>query len=188
MQQAVQDAYETLENAPMPSLQRPSGIWQQGVEESGVGPVSSDPSMLPISVLFDPSPGDSVLVEIDDMEGHKQRYEMRDGRIRALYGHSLPGRLAKTPAEPPDILYHGTSALALDAIRAEGLKPMGRQYMHLSTDEATAVQVARRKRGTPVILRVRAGEAHRQGHAFYIGNERVWLADGVPPEFLLFPA
>jgi putative RNA 2'-phosphotransferase len=121
-------------------------------------------------------------------QSDKQRYEMRDGRIRALYGHSLPGRLAKTPAEPPDILYHGTSALALDAIRAEGLKPMGRQYVHLSTDEATAVQVARRKRGTPVILRVRAGEAHRQGHAFYIGNERVWLADGVPPEFLLFPA
>ena len=121
-------------------------------------------------------------------QSDKQRYEMRDGRIRALYGHSLPGRLAKTPAEPPDILYHGTSALALDAIRAEGLKPMGRQYVHLSTDEATAVKVARRKRGTPVILRVRAGEAHRQGHAFYIGNERVWLADGVPPEFLLFPA
>ena len=83
MQQAVQDAYETLENAPMPSLQRPSGIWQQGVEESGVGPVSSDPSMLPISVLFDPSPGDSVLVEIDDMEGHKQRYEMRESKARS---------------------------------------------------------------------------------------------------------
>jgi putative RNA 2'-phosphotransferase len=113
--------------------------------------------------------------------------EMVDGRIRALYGHSLPDRLAKTPAEPPEILYHGTSALALDAIRAEGLKPMSRQYVHLSTDEATAIQVARRKRGESAILRVKAGEAYRQGQAFYIGNERVWLADGVPPTYLLFP-
>jgi putative RNA 2'-phosphotransferase len=120
-------------------------------------------------------------------QSDKQRYEMRDGRIRALYGHSLPDRLAKTPAEPPEILYHGTSALALDAIRAEGLKPMSRQYVHLSTDEATAIQVARRKRGESAILRVKAGEAYRQGQAFYIGNERVWLADGVPPTYLLFP-
>jgi putative RNA 2'-phosphotransferase len=58
-------------------------------------------------------------------QSDKQRYEMRDGHIRALYGHSLPGRLAKTPAEPPETLFHGTSALALDAIQAEGLKPMG---------------------------------------------------------------
>jgi len=38
----------------------------------------------------------------------KRRYEMRDGRIRALYGHSLPGKLRKEQARPPDILYHGT--------------------------------------------------------------------------------
>ena len=117
----------------------------------------------------------------------KQRYELRGGRIRALYGHSLPGRLARTPAPPPDMLYHGTSERALDAIRVEGLKPMGRQYVHLSTDEETALQVARRKRGRPVILRIRAAEAHRAGVAFYRGNDKVWLADSVPPAFIIVP-
>jgi putative RNA 2'-phosphotransferase len=121
-------------------------------------------------------------------QSDKARYQMQGGRIRALYGHSLPGKLAKTLAEPPVLLYHGTSTLALAAIRAEGLKPMSRQYVHLSTDEATARQVARRKRGTPTILRIKAAEAHCQGVSFYVGNDRVWLADHVPPAYLLFPA
>src|SRR5919205_3614317 len=46
----------------------------------------------------------------------KRRYEIRDGRIRALYGHSLPGRLEREAAIPPPILYHGTSEHALARI------------------------------------------------------------------------
>ncbi|HUY52748.1 MAG TPA: hypothetical protein VMV92_44785, partial [Streptosporangiaceae bacterium] len=29
----------------------------------------------------------------------KQRHEIDGSRIRALYGHSVPGRIVKTPAE-----------------------------------------------------------------------------------------
>jgi putative RNA 2'-phosphotransferase len=46
----------------------------------------------------------------------KRRHEMADGRIRALYGHSVPGKLARTPSPPPERLYHGTSPKTLDAI------------------------------------------------------------------------
>ena len=64
----------------------------------------------------------------------KQRHEVRDGQIRALYGHSLPGRIAKVEAMPPAVLFHGTSPKALESIRTQGLAPKGRQYVHLSTD------------------------------------------------------
>lgn len=121
-------------------------------------------------------------------QSEKKRYEIRDGKIRAYYGHSLPGKLAKTPAKPPDILYHGTTAEALDAIRQSGLKPMRRQYVHLSMDEKTANLVARRKRGQMVILEIRAGEAHREGVKFYLGNDMVWLADAIPPAHIVIPA
>ncbi|MBA2287137.1 MAG: RNA 2'-phosphotransferase [Ktedonobacteraceae bacterium] len=114
----------------------------------------------------------------------KQRYEMRDGKIRALYGHSLPGKLAKIEATPPEILYHGTTPAVLDAIHAHGLKPMRRQYVHLSLDIATAQQVARRRTDRAVILRIRAAEAHAQGLKFYRGNDMVWLADHVPSEYI----
>lgn len=117
----------------------------------------------------------------------KQRYEMREGRIRALYGHSLPGKLSRTEGVPPDVLYHGTSPSFLPAIRSSGLLPMARQYVHLSADVDTALAVGRRKSGTPVILRVRATPAREQGVQFYIGNARVWLADHIRPEFIAFP-
>ncbi len=122
------------------------------------------------------------------VESDKRRFELREGQIRALYGHSTPRRLLKTPAPPPPTLFHGTSRGALEAIRREGLRPMARQYVHLSVDEPTALQVARRKRGEPVILVVAAAEAHRQGVLFYQGNELVWLADNIPLAFIGTPA
>lgn len=114
----------------------------------------------------------------------RRRYEIRGDRIRALYGHSLPEELSREPARPPERLYHGTSPAAASAIRREGLRPMGRQHVHLSVDRPTAREVGRRKADEPVILEVRAREAHREGVTFYRGNERVWLADPLPPEFL----
>jgi putative RNA 2'-phosphotransferase len=117
-------------------------------------------------------------------EASKQRYEMQDGRIRALYGHSTPQKLLKEPAEPPAVLFHGTAPKIVALIRKDGLKPMGRQYVHLSADTATAVQVGRRKASAPEILRIRAGAAHDAGVRFYRGNDLVWLADAVAPQFI----
>ena len=116
----------------------------------------------------------------------KRRHEVKDGRIRALYGHSIAGQLKRTPATPPDVLFHGTAPDVVSLIKSSGLLPMGRQYVHLSVDEATAVEVGRRKAKKPTILRVLATEAHAKGTHFYEGNEKVWLADLVPPEFIAF--
>jgi putative RNA 2'-phosphotransferase len=114
----------------------------------------------------------------------KQRFELKAGRIRALYGHSLPNKLLKQLGKPPDLLYHGTSPKAAQSITREGLKPMGRQYVHLSADKMTALQVGRRKAKTPVILKIQAAEAFASGVRFYAGNEKVWLADYIPPQFI----
>lgn len=117
-------------------------------------------------------------------ESEKQRFELHDGKIRAFYGHSTAGKVEKQPGVPPDTLYHGTTAQAATTIRREGLRSMKRQYVHLSTDERTARVVALRRTGQPVILRVNARKAYEQGIKFYPGNEDVWLADSIPPEFI----
>lgn len=114
----------------------------------------------------------------------KQRFEMRAGRIRALYGHSLPGKLRRIGATPPDVLYHGTAPETVPLIREHGLRPMSRQYVHLSVDIATAMEVGRRKSPRPVILHIAAGRAARDGIAFYAGNDKVWLADAVPAKYV----
>jgi putative RNA 2'-phosphotransferase len=118
-------------------------------------------------------------------QADKQRYELRDGRFRALYGHSTPHKLNKDPAAPPAILFHGTAPKTVPLIRRDGLRPMGRQYVHLSADVPTATQVGRRKASDPVILRVRTSEAHAAGVRFYRGNDLVWLADAVAPGFIV---
>lgn len=119
-------------------------------------------------------------------ESSKRRHEISGGRIRAIYGHSIPGKLVRTPAVPPAVLYHGTAPDTVPCIRGSGLLPMGRQYVHLSVDEAIASEVGRRKASKPVILQVQATEAYANGVRFYAGNEKVWLADDVPVQFLRF--
>jgi len=114
----------------------------------------------------------------------KRRFDLAGDRIRALYGHSVPGKLERTASTPPERLYHGTSPTALDAIRHAGLQPMRRQYVHLSHNPADAIEVGRRKHREPVILRVNAADAAKSGVAFYAGNDKVWLADRVPWQFI----
>ncbi|KMN29945.1 RNA 2'-phosphotransferase [Chromobacterium sp. LK1] len=118
----------------------------------------------------------------------KKRHEIDGDRIRAFYGHSLPGKLSKQQSAPPAWLYHGTSPEVAELIQREGLRPMGRQYVHLSVDTATAMQVGGRKAAAPVLLKVDATAAYAAGAAFYHGNEMVWLADEVPAEFIMLQA
>jgi putative RNA 2'-phosphotransferase len=114
----------------------------------------------------------------------KARFEIDGDRIRAYYGHSLPGRIVKRLAVPPEHLYHGTVRRFIPAIRESGLKPMSRQYVHLSRDLDMANTVARRRGSDIVILTIAAGAASEAGVRFYEESNGVWLADEVPPEWI----
>ena len=119
---------------------------------------------------------------------NKQRLEIADGKIRAIYGHSVAEKIVREPVAPPTTLFHGTSREAAAQILSQGLKPMGRQSVHLSADAQTARGVGRRKDQQPVMLSVRAHDAHLAGVLFYRGRENIWLADTIPPEFVEAPA
>ena len=114
----------------------------------------------------------------------KRRHEIVGNRIRALYGHSIAATIERVPSAPPSILYHGTTHKALSSIMEGGLKPMGRQLVHLSTDIEMATSVGIRRDRNPVILRIDAAMAHAEGIVFYRGNDRVWLAESVPAQYL----
>ncbi len=115
----------------------------------------------------------------------KQRFAVEGTRIRASQGHTVAVDLDLPEAEPPAYLYHGTVAAVLDAIRAEGLRPMARHHVHLSPDRETATRVGAR-RGRPVVLSVDAGAMRAAGHVFRISANGVWLVEAVPPDFLRF--
>ena len=128
---------------------------------------------------------DELLRQIVE-RGDKRRFALSaDGRrIRANYGHSIPIDLGLEPVEPPDLLYHGTATRFLDSIRTEGLQAGGRNFVHLSPDERTAVQVGARH-GKPVVLVVDARRMHQDGHAFYLSEGGIWLTQRVPAEYIL---
>lgn len=122
-----------------------------------------------------------VIVRCND----KARFALsEDGaRIRAHQGHSVGVDLQLRPKTPPPVLYHGTVAEHLEAIRRAGLLPMKRHHVHLSQDPATAADVGRRH-GKPVILAVDAYRMHREGHRFFLSGNGVWLVEKVPPQYL----
>nr|WP_281376528.1 RNA 2'-phosphotransferase [Actinomycetospora corticicola] len=124
--------------------------------------------------------------DVEDVvhHGSKPRYELDGGRIRARYGHSVAGRVELPVADPPAVLFHGTGPTTAGAVREEGLRPMGRQYVHLSGDEATARQVGARHGGVPVVFVVDAAAAAEAGVVFRRGNDDTWLVAGIGPEFL----
>ncbi|PEE40772.1 RNA 2'-phosphotransferase [Bacillus pseudomycoides] len=128
-------------------------------------------------------------VEIDDLKmmiekSEKKRHEIKEDKIRALYGHSISTKIVKKEAAPPKFLYHGTSPYFLNSIELNGLSPMSRQYVHLSEDVETAELVGKRKDKYPVILVVNTEKAREKGIKFYLGNEKVWLADSISSEFI----
>jgi putative RNA 2'-phosphotransferase len=113
----------------------------------------------------------------------KQRFEVRNDRIRAAQGHSIQVDLHLPPVAPPPLLYHGTVERFLARICDEGLQPRGRTYVHLSADPQTAAAVGAR-RGRPTVLIVDAAGMHRHGFNFYQAANGVWLTNHVPPRWL----
>ncbi|WP_079187097.1 RNA 2'-phosphotransferase [Streptomyces sp. TSRI0107] len=109
------------------------------------------------------------------------RFQVRDGLIRARYGHSRPAAVEYEVRKPDGPLYHCTPTAALGSIfeRGEGLRPMTRQWVHLTTDPATALSAGRRH-GPSVLLCVPEPDGLECRHAG--GN--TWLVAQVPPEAL----
>ncbi|WP_040609640.1 RNA 2'-phosphotransferase [Pseudooceanicola batsensis] len=130
------------------------------------------------------SRGHLVRLVADD---NKRRFTLSEGgeRIRAAQGHSLAVDLTLAPQSPPAVLYHGTNRQSLDSIFQSGLLSGRRQFVHLSADVDTALDVGTRH-GKPIVLSVEAGAMSRGGHQFWVADNGVWLTRQVPAQFLAF--
>lgn len=126
---------------------------------------------------------DDIVHVAEKVEPEKKRFTITEGEIRANYGHSIDGKIKHEEGMPPSTLYHGTHEDALPFISSSGLKPMGRQYVHLTTDYDLATRVGSR-RGKPVVLRIKAYRAYEGGVKFYKANEMFWLVDSMPADYI----
>lgn len=119
-------------------------------------------------------------------ENDKQRFAIsEDGkRIRASQGHSIQVDLGLTPSTPPDVLFHGTAMKNRGSIIHKGILKGSRQHVHLSVDVHTAMKVGMRH-GAPLVFAIDAKRMFEERHIFFVSENKVWLTEHVPPEFLL---
>ena len=98
-------------------------------------------------------------------EKGRYSFDSTGTKIRANQGHSIPGVVIEMEApEPPE------------------LKPMTRQFVHISPDYETAVKVGSRH-GKPVVLKIRAKDFVDDGNELYRSSNGVWQARCVPPVY-----
>lgn len=115
---------------------------------------------------------------------NKKRFELREKKIRAYYGHSIDRKIKMEKAEMiPSFLFHGTTAKAYKKIQKLGLKKRNRQYVHLSKTIETAIDVGSRKTNRPILLRIDVLRAKKSGINFYKSGD-MYLAERIPPRFL----
>ncbi len=123
------------------------------------------------------------ILDIVEKSGRK-RFEIINNKIRALYGHTVTVELAFEEDRTIRTLYHGTSPDAASRILEMGLKSMKRRWVHLSPTIEVAREVGLRKTRKPVILKIDADAARKNGVGFYRASDKVYLCRDLSPEHI----
>lgn len=114
----------------------------------------------------------------------KGRFEIRNGKIRAKYGHSLAVNTAWSESgDIPAKLYHATSPENLESIVERGLLPMKRREVHMCATPEEAIEVGKRHAKNPILIEIDAEPALKAGIEIR-KKGRVYTADHIPPNFL----
>jgi putative RNA 2'-phosphotransferase len=117
-------------------------------------------------------------------KSERRRFEVRGNRIRALYGHTIAVKVELKEDRNVKSLYHGTTRDAASKILKEGLKPIKRKQVHLSLTAETAKEVGRRRTKNPVVLKIDAETAMRDGLRFYRATDKVYVSGPIPLTYI----
>jgi len=124
---------------------------------------------------------DEIRAVVTDAD--KKRFELREHRVRATYGHSFPVALGSDPVEPPPQLFYGTARDLAQSILRSGLRPRDRQYVHLSASLEEAQAVGKRHDPAPAVIVVDAKRAYAEGVRFFVSGP-LFLTENIAARFL----
>jgi len=120
------------------------------------------------------------LIETDS----KGRYQHREGKIRATYGHSLDIELDLPTHDIPEILFFPATPEECNVLLEAGLMPSDRKMVHLSATPSAAMEAGKVRVANPVILAVAAKKAVESGVVIMKAGKTVYTTKEVPSEFL----
>jgi len=114
----------------------------------------------------------------------KGRYEVRDDRVRATYGHTVEVELDLPTENIPDHLYFHVTPEEATIVLEVGLKPSDRKRVHLSKTAEDARAAGAVRTPEPVILEVDIRKAQAGGLIVMRAGKTVFLVDQVPADYL----
>lgn len=178
----------TMDNYTRTRLSKKLSFWLRHKPEHGELTLSKE-GWVPLSQVLEAFERQGDVLQRVDLEllirlDAKERFELEGDQVRARYGHSIVLEEKPHPGTPPALLYHGTARRFLPKILESGLRPMKRQFVHLSPSKKIAREVGSRRDQTPAILEIAAHAAHQAGIQFYPRGKGVWLSDPIPAKYL----
>jgi putative RNA 2'-phosphotransferase len=114
----------------------------------------------------------------------KGRYEVRDERIRATYGHTVDVKLDLPTENIPDQLFFPVTPEEATLVLEVGLRPSDRRMVHLSRTADDARAAGKVRTPSPVILIVDTQAARGAGSVIMQAGKTVFLVPNVAPEHL----
>lgn len=122
----------------------------------------------------------NALVDTDQ----KDRYQVKNGYIRATYAHSIDVDLDLPTEDVPDTLYIPTTEQEGELLLEGGIKPSDRTYVHLSGSYESALEAGVVRSDEPVILKVDAKNAMEEGEKIMEAGRGVYITKEIDPEYL----
>jgi len=115
----------------------------------------------------------------------KGRYEIKDGRIRTTYGHTIDVNLDDLPDDNiPEKLYYPAAEEEAPMLIERGIKPSDRGWVHLSGTKEKAMEAGLIRNESPVILAIDAKKAIEEGRSIKRAGKEVYLVKEVTSEYL----
>ena len=114
----------------------------------------------------------------------KGRYQLREGKIRATYAHTIDVDLSDLPDADVDALYYPVTEEELEIVLEQGLLPTDRNKVHLSGSVEKAMEAGKTRVENPVILKIDARKAMEDGIVIKKAGKEVYIADEIDAKYI----
>ncbi|RLF50346.1 MAG: RNA 2'-phosphotransferase [Thermoplasmata archaeon] len=123
-------------------------------------------------------------VEALALTDEKGRYQIKDGKIRATYAHTIEVDLSDLPMADVDVLYYPVTEEEVDIILEQGILPTDRNKVHLSGSIEKAMEAGKIRTENPIILKIDAKKAMEEGIDIRKAGKDVYVADEIDAKYI----
>ena len=114
----------------------------------------------------------------------KGRYQLEGEKIRATYAHTIDIDLSDLPPADRNELYYPVTEEEAEIVLEQGLYPIDRNKVHLSGSVEKAVEAGKIRTDNPVILKIDAAKAIKDGVKILKAGNEVYIADEIDAQYL----